>query len=586
MLDLLSNGASIIIAVIGFSILVFFHELGHFLVAKLFKIKVETFSVGMGPAIVGFRRGDTYYQIGAVPFGGFCKFKGEEIADDLPARFSMKIYQDILEKIKDEGNKEVLINSFKKNIPDKIRKEEFENLFSSIRGNVDVELMKRAYTYDDDLRAYYLIDDLTDENEDRIYRIIEENNKDLLFYSIKSGIDEKVKKKITKIISSVKKIYTLRDRDSFYGAPPAKRLAVAFFGPFMNYIIAIIFLSLLAMGTHKELYYPAKIMLVDDDFTSANKKESPAKKGGLKSGDIIKKIDGVEVSTFQDISLQVYDKKGPLDITLERDGMFLNKTINPEWDPEQLKYIIGIFSYLEPIIDDNPKNILQKELGLKKGDIIVGIDGKYENWSITNVMLFLTNNFSSAKKSVLHVKRDDKIIDIPIVFNEINHRVSQKDFYLNFYYPERIIEGKGFGRAFISGFKEANGIIKMTVVGLYSLIFKPKKNVRNQVGGPIMIGYFIGNATVAGFKESFYAGVRQFFSIISYISLALAFFNLLPIPALDGGYIIMNLYEIVARRSISMKLVYRLVMIFFTILITLSIFVTFMDISKIANGFK
>ncbi len=57
-------------------ILVFIHELGHFLAAKLFKMKVERFSVGFPPRIWGFQRGDTDYCIGATPLGGYVKIAG------------------------------------------------------------------------------------------------------------------------------------------------------------------------------------------------------------------------------------------------------------------------------------------------------------------------------------------------------------------------------------------------------------------------------------------------------------------------------------------------------------------------------
>src|SRR4026209_836257 len=59
------------------------HELGHFLVAKLFKIKVETFSVGFGPRIIGYRYGDTDYRISAFPLGGYVKMAGENVGDSV-----------------------------------------------------------------------------------------------------------------------------------------------------------------------------------------------------------------------------------------------------------------------------------------------------------------------------------------------------------------------------------------------------------------------------------------------------------------------------------------------------------------------
>src|ERR1044072_1515285 len=72
--SLLSN-IGVAMVVLGFIIVI--HELGHFLVAKFFKIKVETFSVGFGPRLIGFRKGDTDYRISAFPLGGYVKMAGE-----------------------------------------------------------------------------------------------------------------------------------------------------------------------------------------------------------------------------------------------------------------------------------------------------------------------------------------------------------------------------------------------------------------------------------------------------------------------------------------------------------------------------
>src|ERR1700751_1759979 len=81
---MLGNAASsIIIAAIVLGIIIVIHELGHFLVAKFFKIRVETFSVGFGPRVVGFRYGDTDYRISAFPLGGYVKMAGENPGDSV-----------------------------------------------------------------------------------------------------------------------------------------------------------------------------------------------------------------------------------------------------------------------------------------------------------------------------------------------------------------------------------------------------------------------------------------------------------------------------------------------------------------------
>lgn len=69
---------SIIIAIIIFSLIIIFHEFGHFIVAKKNGIRVEEFCLGLGPTLVGFTRGETKYSIKLLPFGGACVMTGED----------------------------------------------------------------------------------------------------------------------------------------------------------------------------------------------------------------------------------------------------------------------------------------------------------------------------------------------------------------------------------------------------------------------------------------------------------------------------------------------------------------------------
>src|SRR5882724_8563278 len=66
--------------VLGFMILI--HEFGHYAAAKLFKVRVEVFSIGFGKRLFGFRRGDTDYRIAASPLGGYVKMSGENPMDE------------------------------------------------------------------------------------------------------------------------------------------------------------------------------------------------------------------------------------------------------------------------------------------------------------------------------------------------------------------------------------------------------------------------------------------------------------------------------------------------------------------------
>ena len=74
---------TIVWAVVLFGLLIFFHELGHFIVSKLVGVKVLKFSLGFGPRIIGKKIGDTEYLLSAIPLGGYVKPLGEELGEEI-----------------------------------------------------------------------------------------------------------------------------------------------------------------------------------------------------------------------------------------------------------------------------------------------------------------------------------------------------------------------------------------------------------------------------------------------------------------------------------------------------------------------
>ena len=78
---------SILFAILLFSFLIFIHEFGHFIAAKLSGVQVNEFSMFMGPAIVKWKRGQTQYSIRCIPIGGYCAMEGEDGDSDNPRAF-------------------------------------------------------------------------------------------------------------------------------------------------------------------------------------------------------------------------------------------------------------------------------------------------------------------------------------------------------------------------------------------------------------------------------------------------------------------------------------------------------------------
>src|SRR5690606_42140364 len=69
---------TILATIVVLGVLIFVHELGHFVTAKLVDIEVPRFSIGLGPKLVGFRRGETEYVISWLPLGGYVQMAGME----------------------------------------------------------------------------------------------------------------------------------------------------------------------------------------------------------------------------------------------------------------------------------------------------------------------------------------------------------------------------------------------------------------------------------------------------------------------------------------------------------------------------
>lgn len=81
---------TVVFALVLFSLIIFVHELGHFLSARLFGVKVHEFALGMGPKIFSRVKGETTYSLRAIPVGGFCSMEGEDERSDDEGSFSAK----------------------------------------------------------------------------------------------------------------------------------------------------------------------------------------------------------------------------------------------------------------------------------------------------------------------------------------------------------------------------------------------------------------------------------------------------------------------------------------------------------------
>ena len=81
---------TVLCVILIFGLIIFIHELGHFLTAKMFGVKVHEFALGMGPKLFGKQKGDTLYSVRMIPMGGYVKMEGEDTESEDEAAFSRK----------------------------------------------------------------------------------------------------------------------------------------------------------------------------------------------------------------------------------------------------------------------------------------------------------------------------------------------------------------------------------------------------------------------------------------------------------------------------------------------------------------
>lgn len=566
---------SLLLAILGFGFLVFIHELGHFLVAKLFKVKVECFSIGMGPKVIGFKKGDTVYQIGAIPMGGFCQFKQDALKDDLPEVLTRKKFELLSNALKNKISEEKLSEYYRKMPPKSIAISEFRNLTKDKENRPDAECLFDCYEEGNDV--FVRKEDLSDKNIYVSVEYLESFGTYEFEYCLNSEAfaTGKERKDFINLVYKSMNLRELKDSDSFFGVYPFKRLLVAFAGPFMNYIFAIILFSLIFAGARKEIVIPNKILL-SDDVERKEASVSPAKSAGLLSGDRIISVNNHSIESFSELSEEMIlaGTRSKLNIGIERNGEILKFQVQPEWDKNLMRPLLGVYFYQEPLLDRVEESKLAQFLNLQNGDKIVAVDGKRDLISTVSVERYLMNLWQTKTAGTVTVLRNNAEFDVNVDLGGFD----EKDIFLCYYFEVKDVKGKNLFAACAEGFKESNKLIKITALSTYALIVKPKGDISRQVGGPIKIGYLMKNIADEGFSNSFLEGMRNFFIVLANISLALAFFNLLPLPALDGGYIVMSAAEMIMRKPIKIGYVYILNFIALMLLMGLGLFVAVMDI--------
>ncbi len=349
----------------------------------------------------------------------------------------------------------------------------------------------------------------------------------------------------------------------FLSQPRWKRFVIVLMGPVMNVLLAIILLTgLYKVHFQRPAYLGEPVRVGDVDAGS------PAAQSNILPGDLILRFGNQENPKWEDVEFKILTSANeafPLEI--ERDGKIVNTSIVPVavgadregyagWEPTAP----GILESIEP-------GLPADKAGLKPGDEIVGVDG-HKVYYFPNIVH--TIQISNGKPINLDISRQGREFQVTLqpVYREM---LGEKRWWVGFRFRDgTVVLHLSWMQALRTSLND-NATNCFLTFDVLEKILTRRMSARS-LSGPIGIAQMSGKAYRAGFSELLF--------LVSFISLQLGIFNLLPIPVLDGGVITLLLVEGLIRRDLSLEVKERFVQVGIVFLLLLAAFVMYNDLVK------
>lgn len=536
-------------------LLIFVHELGHFLVAKFFGVRVETFSLGFGKKLISYKGGDTTYCVSLIPLGGYVKMYGDDPTADVPAdqRKYAFLHKPVMQRIWIVLAGPLMNLFFAVLIFVLIA-----SIGDELPGPVAGDVAEASKAYEAGFRS---------------------GDKILSINGDETPSWNHVRRRIE--VSGGKALEFKVERQ---GEPqPLQLQASATVGENEN-----IFSATRQVGQIQGLTQESRSALV-----GIKDPQSPASKAGLQSLDLIVSIQGTKINYWRDIQptllaalnggdeqtidIQVRDVSADEKTVAART---LKVTVPKGWNEKtDLADFLGMESaelYIYQIKKGSPAD----KAGLKPKDRVVTINGEdVPTWS---AVLGKVKSFDPASEGMeFGILRSGDVMTFKIR-PEMTKLMTlkgqeEKRFTIGIVSgflpagPEPVIyRVPGVANKFVAGLRETANWTEFIVMSMVRLIqgdVSPKN-----IGGVITIG------RVA--SHSFEAGLATFLKTMAIISINLFLLNLLPIPILDGGHLVFYAIEGLRGAPLSMRKMELAQQVGLMLLMLLMVFSFFNDITN------
>ena len=537
---------NIIAFIFAIGIIILIHEAGHFYCAKKAGILCHEFSIGMGPVLWQKRKGETMISIRAIPFGGYVA-----MADSTVEQILINEGETIGINLEDGSVKELVLD---------------QNLDADFRGVVKhIELLG---VHGEGLEVTLEID-----GEDKTYPILRD----------------------AFLVSSPKDRMQITPYDrSFDSKKISQRFITISAGVIMNFVLSIVLYLIISFVTG----VPANTNIVG----SVGEAYPSAK--FLSSGDIIKEVNGKEVTDWNSLGVIMEDvaKEGKTTITLK----YIHDGVLKEENNCGVYLVLNSFGLSNMQIDENASSYdkgaqvgnlglkygtgkdkatpSDDETVLKNGDYItaIRIHGNSE-WTVINDWSDLISNLNAYTDVIsidykFYSQDKKKEIDSQTpIYSYSDALLSGQDIIkLKAYIgvsPEYHFDFWGCTKAGFKQFGESSLVIFSTLKELIA----PSANIRevglSDLSGVVGIFNLVSRTLSSGFLA--------YLSLIALLSVNIGIMNFLPIPALDGGRAVFLIYEAITHKKPNKKFETLLNNIVFILLLILFVFVTYNDILRL-----
>lgn len=347
--------------------------------------------------------------------------------------------------------------------------------------------------------------------------------------------------------------------DEFLSKSKWQRFQVLIAGPLMNVLLAIVVLA----GV---LYQGADVPLYEDAPPVVGRvvEDSPAARAGIQPGDRIISMDGVAVQTWDDVFMYITPKANrEIAIALDRGGRTVETRVTADSVSKFEFGDIGAWPVMRLQLTTVTPGGPGERGGLKVGDVILAVDGQ-DNPTAEALIAHLKAatdrevEFTvgrNGSEQVVRVVPEGGALPVGIGWSPYETRKVQPGFF------------EAIGMSVQKNWEGTRLILK-TLGGLFT-----RETPVRQLMGPVAIGELSGTAAQLGWVA--------LFGFMAMISLNLGLINLMPIPVLDGGHIMILALEGLARRDFSMRVKEKILIAGFAVILMLMVTVIYNDLTRV-----